>query len=69
MNNDHKKSEAMAGTRLLTYRDLERWLGLSEVSIRSLMRDDGLPYVRLGRSVRFRHADVEKWLESQKQAG
>lgn len=49
---------------LLTYRDLERWLGLSEKSIKRLIDAEGLPAVRMGRAIRFRRREVEAWIEN-----
>jgi excisionase family DNA binding protein len=51
--------------QLLTREDLaERW----KCTDRTIdnMRGNGLPAVRIGRAVRFRPAEVEEWLDSQR---
>lgn len=43
--------------------DLAKYLSLSVRTIDNLMRQKKIPFVRLGRSVRFRIADVNRALE------
>lgn len=57
---------AMAPTlALLTLRDVARMLRLSELSIYRLVRKRLLPCYRVMRRLRFKHADVERFLETR----
>jgi excisionase family DNA binding protein len=51
--------------RLLTLTDVALWLGLTRQAVRRLTREAGLRYVRLGRTIKFRRAWVEDFLESR----
>jgi len=51
--------------KLFTTKEAAEYLCCSERTLRQL-RQRGLPFVQLtGRSVRFRVADLDKWIESQ----
>lgn len=50
---------------LLTSDEVARWLGIRRCTLekaRSTRLGDFPPYVRIGRAVRYRPADVEAWL-------
>lgn len=49
--------------RYLTKRDLADLLGVSVGFVDTHMRESGLPYHKVGRSVRFKLSEVEKWIE------
>lgn len=34
-------------------------------TVRRLYREDRLPYIRIGRVIRFRRADIEAWLTTK----
>jgi predicted DNA-binding transcriptional regulator AlpA len=61
-------STSTSTTTLLDARAVARWL---DVSARTLaawrLRRQGPPYVRVGRLVRYRCADVETWILRQTQ--
>lgn len=53
---------------LLNTNELAKWLGISERAIerwREGKVSGGPPYVRVGKVVRYRRADVEKWLQER----
>ena len=50
--------------KLLTARDLSKWLNLPLPSIYEKTRQNQLPHVRLGKTVRFQHDEIVKFLES-----
>lgn len=47
---------------LLTYEELATHLGLSPNTLRIWAMNRKIPFIKLGRAVRFRASDVEKWL-------
>lgn len=55
--------------RLLDAKAIAERLGVPESWVRESARSGSIPCVRLGRYVRFDLADVERWLEEQKNAG
>ena len=52
--------------RLLTLLEVAEYLGVSAKTVRRLLRR-GLPCVRLGRVVRFRQADLLRFVEARKE--
>ena len=50
--------------RLLTFADLQEVLSLSRRTCIRLRDNGTLPAVKIGRAVRFRLSDVERYLES-----
>ncbi len=54
---------------LLTAEDAAQYLGLSPWTLAASRltppRCDGPPYVRLGRAVRYRLADLDAWLDAR----
>ena len=48
----------------LTCKQLSSFLKLSQASIRRRVRTKTIPFIRIGRSLRFRKKDIEEWLES-----
>ena len=58
----------MLDDQLLTTKQLADELGNSPITLmcwRSLGSHPGLRFVRVGRSVRYRRADIRAWLESR----
>lgn len=41
--------------------DVKKFLQVSRTTIHNLMKYEGLPFIKLGRSVRFDPRDVGKW--------
>lgn len=50
----------------LTKKELSQKLRLSQAFINILMRDEGLPFVKLGRAVRYSVGDVVSWLQKRR---
>ena len=51
---------------LVTKQQLAQQLALSPSYISKLMSDEGLPYIKIGRAVRFRPKEVVEWLNERK---
>ena len=53
--------------RLLTEKEVEAEYGINHRTLQAwrVRRSDGIPWVSLGRAVRYRVKDVEAWLESK----
>lgn len=51
---------------LIDKKKLSELLGVSKSFINKLMTDEGLPYVKLGRAVRFQISDVVVFLEKRR---
>lgn len=51
--------------RLLTQQDVCEWTGMSSAWFeQSRFRGTGIPYVKIGRSVRYRTSDVQLWIDA-----
>jgi predicted DNA-binding transcriptional regulator AlpA len=56
----------MESVKLLSDRDLARVIGRSRSSIqKDRLKGGSVPFVRIGRLVRYRLADVEAWLAAR----
>ena len=51
----------------LTLADLAAWLKVGRTTVYRLITSGAVPSYRVGRSVRVRRADVERWLEETRQ--
>jgi excisionase family DNA binding protein len=51
---------------LITKEQLAQQLALSPSYISKLMSEEGLPYIKIGRAVRFRPKEVVEWLTERK---
>lgn len=54
------------GETLVTKEQLAKRLALSQSYINLLMVEDGLPYFKIGRSVRYQTSEVLAWLKKRK---
>jgi len=54
---------------LLTVEDLAQLFKVRKRKVYDLVRDAGLPHLRIGRSLRFRCEDVRDWLEGTVESG
>lgn len=52
---------------LLKYREVAKLLGVTERTVSTLVKRDGLPAIHMGGSVRFDPTDVRVWLDRSKQ--
>lgn len=50
---------------LLTIEELAAYLGLAKATLREWTWQRRIPFVKLGRAVRFRRAEIEAWLAQQ----
>ena len=57
----------MTATTLLTRREAAAYLGISEgtLSVWACTGRYQVPYLKVGRSVKYRQADLDRWLESR----
>jgi len=53
---------------LLTEQEAAAVLGTTIHHLRRL-RQDGMPFIRVGRFIRFRRIDLERWIENQRVEG
>lgn len=53
---------------LLTVLELAGWLRVKVPTIRKRVCHNRIPYLRIGRSVRFRRQDIEEWLQNQNES-
>ncbi len=49
---------------ILTIPEVARYLKLSKSKVYGLVATGEIPHIRIGRNVRIREADLEKWLET-----
>lgn len=52
---------------LMTARDASRSLAISERQLWQRTKDGEIPCVRIGRSVRYSPADLQAWIDAQKE--
>lgn len=52
--------------KLVNKKQLAEQLEISQSYINKLMAEEGLPYFKLGRSVRFRISEVAEWLSKRR---
>lgn len=57
---------AEISTRMLTVDEVASYLGLSRQRVYALTSTRGIPFHKIGRSVRFNPPDIDKWLEGQR---
>lgn len=60
------QSHSISFEGYLTKKELAQKLRLSQAYINILMRDEGLPFVKLGRAVRYPVGDVVSWLQKRR---
>jgi len=62
-----KRTSGLQGERLLTSKELAPLVGMTHhKTVERWAREEGMPCVRKGRTVRFRLGDVLRWLEQRK---
>jgi predicted DNA-binding transcriptional regulator AlpA len=51
--------------RLMTQQQVVEWTGMSKQYFEiSRFKGVGIPYVKIGRSVRYKTSDVQQWIEA-----
>lgn len=57
----------LSNDRLLTRAEVQQYFGLSQRFLETRAnREDGPPMFRIGRSVRYRVADLRTWIKAQR---
>lgn len=56
----------METANLMTAKELAQFLRLSEDHIRRMVSQRTIPFVRIGRMVRFASCDIDKWLATKR---
>ena len=56
-------------SELISTRELAELWSCSTRHIERLKLENGLPFLKLGKSLRFRRSDIEAWLEAQQPGG
>ena len=59
----------MTTQRLLAAPEIAEYLGVPVSTIYKWTHEGFIPHVKIGRLVRFRNADVERWVEKRAVAG
>lgn len=52
--------------RLLTIEELSDRLGISKGSLYNMTSKHSIPFVKVGKRIRFDEAEIDRWLEAQK---
>jgi len=64
LHNNHETS-SQTSDRLLNQKQVAEMIGMSQAWLEQCrFRKIGIPWVKIGRSCRYRKSDVEKWIES-----
>lgn len=54
-------------SRLWKYADAAEYLQVAQSTVRGLVHARAIPFVKLGKSVRFRPSDLRRWVDQQVQ--
>ena len=65
LNRTATRGEAEQGRGLWTTEETADWLAVSPRMVRRLVAERRIPYVKVGRYVRFRPEDVAAWRDGQ----
>ncbi len=52
--------------RLMNAQELADYIGTTYLNVYQMVSKGGVPFVKIGRSVRFDLLDIDKWIEHQK---
>jgi excisionase family DNA binding protein len=52
---------------LMTVEQVSEWLNLTKNTVYRLVKEEGLPAAKIVHSLRFRKAEVERWLKEKTQ--
>lgn len=53
-------------SRLLNIREAATYIGCAPGTLRKWVSQKSVPFIKVGRLVRFREADLDTWLDSQR---
>ena len=65
-NTEKGNTEESMGSKMMNTKELAEFLSLSEDHIRRLVSQRSIPFVRMGRAVRYDPCDIEKWLSTKR---
>lgn len=51
---------------LMDIDELAAYLGVTESFVRRLIHERRIPFHKIGKFIRFRHADIETWIQAQR---
>ncbi|MCP4963596.1 MAG: helix-turn-helix domain-containing protein [Actinomycetia bacterium] len=57
-----------ASASLLSIEQLPDWLGVTDRFIRRLVAERRIPFLKIGKFIRFDPTEIEAWLDSQRVA-
>ncbi len=57
-----------ASASLLSIEQLADWLGVTDRFIRRLVAERRIPFLKIGKFIRFDPTEIEPWLDSQRVA-
>ncbi len=52
--------------RLMNAQELAEYIGTTYLNVYQMVSKGGIPFVKIGRSVRFDLHDIDPWIEQQK---
>jgi excisionase family DNA binding protein len=52
--------------RLMTAQEVAEYIGTTHLNVYQMVSKRGIPFVKIGRSVRFDLLDIDPWIERQK---
>jgi len=61
-----QEEEGEEKMKLLTIKEVAQLLGVSPVTVHRYKREKGLPYIKIGNTLRFDWEDVRRWVEGHK---
>ncbi len=53
--------------KLMTTKELAEYMQLNPLTVYRKVKEGEIPYIRLGRSIRFKKEQIDKWLEAETQ--
>ena len=59
----------MEEKELLTTTEVAKWLKIAESTLRKWVHYGFIPYVKVGRCVRFLREDIDQWLQERAEKG
>jgi excisionase family DNA binding protein len=61
-----KRSGTAPGPRFLDVEELAGWLGIEVIFVRRLVAERRIPFVKIGRWVRFDPEEIAAWIDSRR---
>lgn len=50
--------------KLLTINEVAEYLQISEVTLKKWVKNNDIPYYRVGKNFRFKRSDLDEWLKT-----